>query len=208
MPENTEIKLAFFCKPSYYISIDRMKVEKLLSVFLFLIILVLAGEGLFYLFINRSLPLNLSSPSSANGNADQSTAPTSCLSSLNQGSIANNILATSQLLDKQLIESSSLINYYQGTINEIKLGKVVWTDNHEYAAMIDLLTKENKHTGILLNQNDLGATSVFKKTGDNSKPISLNQLKKGDLISMDVILNFGLDDQSNLKNLTIYKLND
>jgi len=162
--------------------------ERILGLLSFILVLVIGVEIYVFLFQGKE-----SSATIAN-----EVKPFSASEAL--------ILDTSNLLDKGLIANLTITKNYKGKIMRISTNPVTWKDGQTYAFLIDLMTAENKHTGLLLNKEELALVEVYQKKNKPDVEINLDSLKKGDVVEMTQKLQIKPNRKKKFVKLTINKL--
>jgi len=114
---------------------------------------------------------------------------------------------TKTALGRGLYKKATLIKHYEGVLSDLKAEPFTWTDNQEYALLIDLLTEGDNHSGALLTEAELSRVSVYHRLQNSDTEIALSDLKIGDSLYMEQSVNLKSNGETVLETFKIFKLN-
>jgi hypothetical protein len=168
-----------------------MKSNKLLTAVFVVLFIVLLGEVGYLLYSSRQSAAE-NQPAPVSG---QVNVPTSSIERNGTQAIKDNVLNYIAVANEGVLKTATLISHFEGKIIELD-NKI--DDPSAENFKIRFQAENGSINGFIYNKNEVSQKlSVFRSLKDGqSDPITIDDLKVGDLISLDQNVNLLDDDLS------------
>ena len=179
-------------------------------IFLSLLLLVVVLGEVYYLFIYKATKNN-SVPTATVTSETRKISPNIVSPSVTakaQNDIDGFISSNKHFQEQGVLLESRGTYVYKYTIDEVNYLKPSDTAKTAIAATILFTTADGKQHTVNLNNNDLEKTRVYDDKDGVKRIISFTELKKGDIISYQSIINFFVEPGLGTENITITRLNN